>query len=81
MIQPTSSCPQNPANSTVGRPPPAIAPSRSHTNFSASTPIRPKQRPRPQRMSGASLLKIKLPTITLDQHTSAVTTYPRRVCP
>ena len=35
----------------------------------------------PHRMSGASLLKIKLPAIARDQHTSQVTTQPRRVCP
>lgn len=32
-------------------------------------------------MSGASLEKINAPAITRDQHTSAVTTHPRRVCP
>ena len=36
---------------------------------------------RPHRMSGASLEKISVPAITRDQHSSAVTTQPRRVCP
>ena len=35
---------RTPANSTVGRPPPAIAPSRSHTSFSGNAPIRHRQR-------------------------------------
>src|SRR3954469_8669023 len=35
----------------------------------------------PQRMSGARLLKISVPAITRDQHSSLVTTQPRRVCP
>src|SRR5205807_230201 len=40
-----------------------------------------RQRPRPHKISGASLEKIRLPAITRDQHTSAVTTQPRRSCP
>ena len=74
ITQPTPSCPQNAANASVGRPPPAIAASRSQTSFSGSAPIRDKQRPRPHRMSGASLEKISAPAITRDQHSSAVTT-------
>ena len=47
ITQPTSSWPQNAANSMVGRPPPAIAASRSHTNFSGSTPSVPGSDPGP----------------------------------
>jgi hypothetical protein len=36
---------QNAANSSLGRPAGAIAPSRSHTSFSGSAPIRSRQRP------------------------------------
>jgi hypothetical protein len=60
------------------REPHAIALSRSHTSFSGNPPIRSRQRPTPQRMSGASLEKINAPAITRDQHSSAVTTQPRR---
>jgi FtsP/CotA-like multicopper oxidase with cupredoxin domain len=79
MIQPTPSWPQNPANSSLARPPGAIALSRSHTSFCGSAPILDKPRPTPHKMSGASLEKISAPAITRDQHSSAVTTQPRRV--
>ncbi len=48
----------------------AIAASRSHTSFSGSAPNRSRFRPRPQRMSGASLEKINAPAIARDQHSS-----------
>ena len=70
ITQPTSSCPQNDANGSVGRPPAAIAASRSHTSFSGNAPSRVRLRARPHRMSGASLLKISVPAIARDQHTS-----------
>ena len=59
----------------------AIAPSRSHTSFSGSAPILLRQRPRPQRMSGACLEKINAPASTRDQHNSKVTTQPRLLWP
>ncbi len=62
----------------VGRPPAAIADSRSQTSFSGSAPRRRRLRAKPQRMSGASLLKISVPASARDQHTSQVTTQPRR---
>jgi hypothetical protein len=60
---------------------PAIDDSRSHTSFSGSTPSRVRFLDSPARMSGASLLKIKVPAIARDQHDCEVTTHPRRVCP
>jgi hypothetical protein len=62
-----------------GCPPPAwIAPSRSHTSFSGSAPSRRRQRRMPQAMSGHSLEKTSAPSTARDQHSSAVTTQPRR---
>ena len=52
--------------------------SRSQTNFSGNAPSRPRFRASPSRMSGASLLKTSVPAIARDQHTSQVTTQPRR---
>jgi hypothetical protein len=38
-------------------------------------------RAKPNRMSGASLLNTRMPAIARDQHTSQVTTQPRRSWP
>ena len=72
---------ENAANSSVGRPAGAIAPSLSHTSFSGRAPILDRQWSTPHRMSGASLEKISAPAISRDQHSSAATTQPRLVCP
>ena len=72
---------ENAANSSVGRPAGAIAPSLSHTSFSGRAPILDREWSTPHRMSGASLEKISAPAISRDQHGSAVTTQPRLVCP
>jgi transposase len=67
--------------SAVGRPLAAIAASRSHTSFSGNAPSLTRFRARPNRISGASLLKTSAPAIARDQHTSHVTTQPRRRWP
>ena len=64
------------AGEGIGRPaPPAwIAPSRSHTSFSGSAPIRSSDRPKPHSTSGGSLENTSVPATTRDQHNSTVTT-------
>jgi hypothetical protein len=60
--QPSASWPQKPANSAVGRPPPAwTAPSRSQTSFFGRAPSRARQRLMPQAMSANSLVKMSAP--------------------
>ncbi len=58
---------------------PRRSPPRDPTPASPATPpTGVRLRARPHRMSGASLLKISVPAIARDQHTSQVTTQPRR---
>ena len=59
--KPTGREPQKAAKASVGLPFGAIAASRSQTTVSGRAPSFARQRPMPQRMSGACLAKISAP--------------------
>jgi hypothetical protein len=80
--QPTLSCPQNAAYSTVGRPPPACSPAwRSHTNVCGSPPSDHTQRRIPNNKSGICVEKISAPAPAREYPRQATTTHARRVWP
>jgi LmbE family N-acetylglucosaminyl deacetylase len=66
---------------SVGLPLGAIAASRSQTAVSGSAASFARQRPMPQRMSGACLAKINAPAPAREKPRALVTTQPRLVCP
>ncbi len=76
--QPTGRAPQKAAKASVGLPLGAIAASRSQTAVSGSAPSFARQRPMPQRMSGACLAKISAPAPAREKPRALVTTQPLR---